>query len=178
MITAGTWARSICYRLWIAGGLPTAFMLKDGALLDPGFAHRLCSGSLQQFTGPEDFFYNDIPSLGFYGYREHVLQSYSCPASPFIMFLPFIALALPKDSPFWSAQENGADSKRSVLNKPGLVLVNHGKTGTSKIISGKVYDDDHNYSKLVFNTHFPWEDHTRKAAPRRSTASAVSTHET
>jgi hypothetical protein len=22
-----------------------------------------------------------------------------------------------------------------------------------------VYDDDHNYSKLVFNTHFPWEDH-------------------
>jgi hypothetical protein len=38
-------------------------------------------------------------------------------------------------------------------------LVNHGSTGTSEIISGKVYDDDHNYSKLVFNTHFPWEDH-------------------
>lgn len=160
------WARSICYRLWIAGGLPTAFMLKDGAPLDPGFARRLCSGSLLQFTGREDFFYNDIPSLGFYGYREHVLQSYSCPASPFIMFLPFIALALPEDSPYWTAQENegfwdelGEDSQRSVLNKPGLVLVNHGKTGTSEIISGKVYDDDHNYSKLVFNTHFPWEDH-------------------
>jgi len=37
--------------------------------------------------------------------------------------------------------------------------VNHGKTGTSEIIPGKVYYDDPNYSKLVYNTHFPWEDH-------------------
>ena len=40
-----------------------------------------------------------------------------------------------------------------------MVLVNHGSSGASEIVSGKVYDDDHNYSKLVFNTHFPWEDH-------------------
>jgi hypothetical protein len=40
--------------------------------------------------------------------------------------------------------------------------VNHGSSGSSEIISGKVYDDDHNYSKLVFNTHFPWEDHDPK----------------
>ena len=160
------WARSICYRLWISGGFPVSFMLKDGAPLDPGFARRLCSGSLLQFTTREEFFHNDIPSLGFYGHCEHAIQSYSCPASPFIMFLPFISLALPEDSPFWTAKENegmweelGNDSKRTVLSKPGLALVNHGSTGTSEIISGKVYDDDHNYSKLVFNTHFPWEDH-------------------
>jgi hypothetical protein len=47
---------------------------------------------------------------------------------------------------------------RTVLEKPGLALVNHGSSGTSEIVSGKVYDDDPNYSKLVFNTHFPWED--------------------
>ena len=52
----------------------------------------------------------------------------------------------------------GNTSARTVLEKPGLVLVNHGSSGTSEIISGKVYDDDPNYSKLVFNTHFPWED--------------------
>lgn len=160
------WARSICYRLWIAGGFPVSFMLKDGAPLDPGFARRLCSGAMLQFTGRPDFYYNDIPSLGFYGYREYMLQSYSCPASPFIMFLPFISLALPEDSAFWTAKENegywaalGGKSKRTVLTRPGLVLVNHGGTGASEIVSGKVYDDDHNYSKLVFNTHFPWEDH-------------------
>ena len=47
-----------------------------------------------------------FPSLGFYGHREFAIQNYSCPASPFIMFLPFISLALPEDSPFWTAKEN------------------------------------------------------------------------
>jgi hypothetical protein len=160
------WARSICYRLWISGGFPASFMLKSKSPIDPGWARRLCSGSILQFTTRADFYENDIPSLGFYGHREFAIQNYSCPASPFIMFLPFIALALPEDSPFWTAQENdgmwtalGKKSMRTVLEKPGLTLVNHGSSGTSEIISGKVYDDDHNYSKLVFNTHFPWEDH-------------------
>jgi hypothetical protein len=73
---------------------------------------------------------------------------------------------LPDDSPFWTARENegiwenlGNKSNKIVLENPGLVLVNHGKTGTSEIIPGKVYYDDPNYSKLVYNTHFPWEDH-------------------
>lgn len=160
------WARSICYRLWISGGFPASFLLQSDPELDPGWARRLCSGSILQFTTREDFYQNDIPSLGFYGHREFAIQNYSCPASPFIMFLPFMSLALPEDSPFWTARENdgmwtqlGSRSKRTVLHKPGLVLVNHGSTGTSEILSGKVYDDDHNYSKLVFNTHFPWEDH-------------------
>jgi hypothetical protein len=160
------WARSICYRLWISGGFPASFMLRGKPPIDAGWARRLCSGSLLQFVAREDFYENDIPSLGFYGHREFAIQSYSCPASPFIMFLPFISLALPEDSPFWAAKENngtwealGKNSRRTVLPKPGLVLVNHGSSGTSEIISGKVYDDDHNYSKLVFNTHFPWEDH-------------------
>ena len=160
------WARSICYRLWISGGFPVSFLLKSGPAMDAGWARRLCSGSLLQFTAREDFYVNDIPALGFYGHREFAIQNYSCPASPFIMFLPFIALALPEDSPFWTAQENdgmwpalGKNSQRTVLEKPGLVLVNHGSSGASEIISGKVYDDDHNYSKLVFNTHSPWEDH-------------------
>ena len=159
------WARSICYRLWISGGFPVSFMLNSQPL-DPGWARRLCSGSLLQFTTREDFFVNDIPALGFYGHREFAIQNYSCPASPFIMFLPFIALALPENSPFWTATENdglwpelGTESRRTILEKPGLVLVNHGSSGTSEIVPGKVYDDDHNYSKLVFNTHFPWEDH-------------------
>lgn len=160
------WARSICYRTWISGGFPISYMLKGEHPLDPGWARRLCSGSLLQFVTREEFYVNDIPSLGFYGHKEYVLQNYSCPASPFIMFLPFVCLALPDDSPFWMATENegiweklGQVSEVTVLEKPGLVLVNHGKTGTSEIIPGKVYYDDHNYSKLTFNTHFPWEDH-------------------
>jgi hypothetical protein len=160
------WARSICYRTWISGGFPISFMLKGTPPLDPGFARRLCSGSLLQFTAREDFYENDVPSLGFYRHCEFVLQNYSCSGSPFLMFLPFVCLALPEDSPFWTAKENegfwgelGSDTKVSVLEKPGLVLLNHGKTGASEIVPGKVYYRDPNYSKLAYNTHFPWEDH-------------------
>jgi len=160
------WSRSICYRTWVSGAFPVAFMLKNMELLDPGWARRLCSGSLLQFVSREDFFDNDIPSLGFYGKKDYMVQNYSCAASPFLMFLPFICLALPEDSPFWTAEENdgmweqlGHTSKRVVLENPGLVLVNHGKTGTSEIVPGKVYYEDPNYSKLTYNTHFPWEDH-------------------
>ncbi|HCM25832.1 MAG: hypothetical protein A2Z99_13410 [Treponema sp. GWB1_62_6] len=160
------WARSICYRTWVSGGFPVSFLLKDGSPLDPGWARRLCSGSILQFVTREDFYHNDIPALGFYGHKEYMVQDYSCPGSPFLMFLPFICLALPDDSPFWTAQETegewrslGDSSKLSVLEKPGLVLVNHGLTGASEIIPGKTYYDDPNYSKLVYNTHFPWEDH-------------------
>ena len=160
------WSRSICYRTWVSGAFPVALMLKDKTLLDPGLARRLCSGSLLQFVTREEFYDNEIPSLGFYGQKEYMVQNYSCPASPFLMFLPFICLALPDDSPFWTATENegfweelGNYSRKIVLENPGLVLVNHGKTGTSEIIPGKVYYDDPNYSKLTYNTHFPWEDH-------------------
>lgn len=160
------WSRSICYRTWVSGAFPVAFMLKDKTQLDAGWARRLCSGSLLQFVAREEFYFNDVPSLGFYGKKEYMVQNYSCAGSPFLMFLPFICLALPDNSPFWTARENegmwetlGNNSHKVVLDSPGLVLVNHGKTGTSEIIPGKVYYDDPNYSKLVYNTHFPWEDH-------------------
>lgn len=163
------WSRSICYRTWVSGAFPVAFMLKNKTLLDPGFSRRLASGSLLQFVTREDFYENEIPSLGFYGHKEYMIQSYSCAASPFLMFLPFICLALPDDSPFWTAKENegfwevlGNDSRKTILTNPGLVLLNHGKTGTSEIMPGKVYYDDPNYSKLIYNTHFPWEDHDPK----------------
>jgi hypothetical protein len=160
------WSRSICYRTWVSGAFPVAFMLKEKTTLDAGWARRLCSGSLLQFVTRPEFYHNNIPSLGFYGQKEYMVQNYSCPASPFLMFLPFICLALPEDSPFWTARENdgmwetlGNETHKTLLESPGLVLLNHGKTGTSEIVSGKVYYDDPNYSKLVYNTHFPWEDH-------------------
>ncbi|MBN1184575.1 MAG: DUF2264 domain-containing protein [Bacteroidales bacterium] len=160
------WARSIIYRTWISGGFPVSFMLKDKSPLDPGWARRLCSGSLLQFVTREEFYQNDVPCLGFYRPAEYMLQNYSCAGSPMIMFIPFICMVLPDDSPFWSAKENegiweqlGEKTNIEVLTNPGLVLANHGKTGTTEIIPGKVYYDDHNYSKLIYNSHFPWEDH-------------------
>jgi hypothetical protein len=137
------WARSICYRTWISGGFPVSFLMKGGSPLDPGWSRRLCSGAILQFVGREDFWEKDIPALGFYGHREFAIQNYSCAGSPFIMFLPFICLALPESSPFWTATENegmweklGKESKVTALDNAGIVLVNHGSSGTSEIVPG------------------------------------------
>lgn len=159
------WSRSICYRLWVAGGFLPMFLLRTPPDdIDPGWARRLCSGAVLQFTAREDFYDHDVPSLGFYGHREYMLQGYSCAASPFTMFMPFLTLVLPEDSAFWTATENerpwerlGQRTQSTVLQGPGLVLVNHGSTGTSEIVPAKVNEEDHNYNRLRYNTHFPWE---------------------
>ena len=160
------WARSICYRLWVAGGFPISFMLRGDSPLDPGWCRRLCSGALLQFIGREEFYDNDVPSLGFYGHREYMLQGYSSAASPFTMFAPFLNLALPEASPFWTAKENegpwetwGDGLHIVTLEKAGMLLINHGNTGTSEIVPAKVNEENHNYNRLCYNTHFPWEDH-------------------
>jgi hypothetical protein len=112
------WARSICYRTWVSGGFPFPSCSRTNTPWIPAGPGACVPVLCLQFVGREDFFENDIPSLGFYGHREFVVQNYSCPASPFIMFLPFIALALPEDSPFWTATENEGYGMNWVVN-PG-----------------------------------------------------------
>jgi hypothetical protein len=167
------WARSICYRLAFAGGFPLTFLAEQPATMDPGFARRLCSGTLLQFITREDFWVNEVPSLGFYGHREYLLQEYSCSASPYWMFMPFLSLALPENSPFWTAKENegfwpslGDNSKTLLMKSSGIALTVHGVNGTSEIRPAKVNEENHNYNRLCYNTHFPWEEH----APEGGTA--------
>lgn len=160
------WARSICYRLAFAGGFPLTFLAEPPAAMDAGWARRLCSGTLLQFVTRDDFWVNEVPSLGFYGHREFLLQSYSCSASPYWMFMPFLSLALPADSPFWTARENegiwadlGQRSDTLTMARSGIAVTVHGKTGTSELRPAKVNEENHNYNRLSYNTHFPWEDH-------------------
>jgi hypothetical protein len=169
------WARSVIYRLAVAGGLPAAFFSRQEHLIDPGWARRLCSGALLQFVTRTDFYENDIPSLGFYGHREYLLQSYSCSASPLWMFMPFLSLALPPSHPFWVERENegvwealGTHSKSVSMNGPGIAATLHGATGTAELRTGKVLEPNPNYNRICYNSHFPWE------ADDRETATAMS----
>ena len=59
------WSRSICYRLWISGGFPVSFLLASESPLDPGWARRLCSGSILQFTGEKIFTRTTFPASVF-----------------------------------------------------------------------------------------------------------------
>ena len=162
------WGRSICYRF----GATCAFPLTQIAhtpTIDAGWARRIVSGALLDFVTRPEFWENGVPALGFYGRFEPVLQTYSCAASPFWMFLPFIALSLPEDSPFWTNTENNGDwneigqgNATQILPGPGFAVSAHGISGASELRAAKVGAPDPSYSRLCYNTAFPWEDDDRE----------------
>lgn len=172
------WGRSICYRF----GATCAFPLTELAqtqTMDVGWARRIVSGALVDFTTRPEFWQNGVPSLGFYGHFEPCLQNYSCAASPFWMFLPFVALSLPADSPFWTNveidgdwDEIGQGSETRVLPGPGFAITAHGISGAAELRAAKVHAPDASYSRLCYNTAFPWEANDLETGATAMTFSA------
>lgn len=165
------WGRSIMYRCAASAPLAVHFMLEKHSL-DPGWARRIASGNILQFISRDDFYIDGAPTLGFYRTFEPLVQSYSCAASPFWLSKVFLALALSKDSPFWTAKETegewpkiGNGLKTVVLNGPGLAITAYGETGTSELRPGKVKagKSDPNDTRLAYNTDFLWEADDVKA---------------
>jgi len=160
------WGRSIIYRCAASTAFGAHFLMKD-PVLDPGFARRIASGNLLQFITREDLYVNGLPCLGYYGPFEPLIQFYSCAASPFWMAKIFVALALPEDSPFWTARENegfweelGDRTQTVELPGPGMQVVNHGRTGTTELRTGKVRLHETYYNQLQFNPDFLLESET------------------
>lgn len=164
------WGRSNIYRNAATSAFDGNLMMPGGKA-DPGWARRISSGSLMQFLGREDFLYQGVPTLGFYGQFSPLVQGYSCAESPFWMGKAFLCLHLPADHPFWTARENNGDwetleggqVKVTTLDGPALCFSNHAASGETILRTGKVVknvEDRHgmwNYSKLCYNTKFPWE---------------------
>lgn len=164
------WGRSNIYRNAATSAFDGNFFLKNPTM-DAGRARRICSGSLKQFLEREGVFVDGVPALGFYGQFAPLVQGYSCAESPFWFGKAFLCLHLPKDHPFWTAKEtNGTwetlppkGIKVTTLNGPALCFSNHNANGETMLRTGKVLKnqgDRHgmwNYSKLCFNTKYPWE---------------------
>ena len=164
------WGRSGIYRNAATSPFDANLMLKNPTV-DPGVARRICSGSLLQFFKRDDFLWEGVPTLGFYGPFAPLLQGYSCAESPFWLAKALLCLHLPEDHPFWTAKENGGhweelkpgESRVTTLDGPGLCVTNHEANGITELRSGKIMKDRsdlhglNNYGKLVFNTKFPWE---------------------
>lgn len=164
------WSRSNIYRNAATSAFDGNFFLKHPTM-DPGLARRICSGSLLQFLGREDVFEDGVPALGFYGQFAPLVQGYSCAESPFWFGKAFLCLHLPKEHPFWTAKESNGTwetlppkgIKVTTLNGPALCFSNHNANGETILRTGKVLKnqgDRHgmwNYSKLCYNTKYPWE---------------------
>lgn len=164
------WGRSGIYRNAATSPFAANFFLKNPSA-DPGLARRIASGSLLQFLTRDDFLYQGVPTLGFYGQFSPLVQGYSCAESPFWLGKAFLCLVFPEDHPFWSAKEhNGTweklkegEVKETLLPGPALCYTNHAANGETILRSAKVYktaSDVHgiwNYGKLCYNTKYPWE---------------------
>lgn len=164
------WGRSNIYRFAAVSAFDGNFFLRE-AKADPGVARRVSSGALLQFLTREDFLWNGLPTMGFYRQFSPLVQGYSCAESPFWMGKAFLCLHLPKEHPFWTAEEcagswgklGASQVKETVLDGPALAFTNHGGNGETILRSGKVVkrqNDLHgmwNYSKLSYNTKYPWE---------------------
>ncbi len=164
------WGRSNIYRNASTSAFDGNMMLRNSTM-DPGWARRISSGSLLQFMTRADFLYMGIPTLGFYGQFTPLVQGYSCAESPFWLGKAFLCLHLPADHLFWTAKENNGtweklskdEVKVTALDGPALCFSNHKANGETILRTGKVVKaktDEHgmwNYSKLCFNTKYPWE---------------------
>ena len=164
------WGRSNIYRNAATSAFDGNMLLRDSKV-DPGLARRISSGSLMQFLSREDFLYQGIPTMGFYGRFSPLVQGYSCAESPFWLGKAFLCLHLPANHPFWTAKENNGsweklqenDVKVTCLDGPALCFSNHQANGETILRTGKVVKrpgDEHemwNYSKLCYNTKYPWE---------------------
>ncbi len=158
------WGRSIIYRFGCSAALGAHFLMDD-PVLDPGFARRIASANMLQFITRDDIYVNGVPCLGYYGPFDPLIQFYSCAASPFWIAKIFVALSLPKDSPFWTAEENegfwaelGECTESVELEGPGILVVNRGETGTTEILTGKVPQHAPYYNQLSFNCDYCYED--------------------
>lgn len=164
------WGRSNIYRNASTSAFDGNFLLKNSKA-DPGLSRRIASGSLLQFFTREDVLHEGVPTLGFYGQFTPLVQGYSCAGSTLWLGKAFLCLHFPADHTFWTAKENNGtwdtlskdQVKETVLNGPALCFTNHGANGETILRTGKVVkniNDEHgmwNYSKLCFNTKYPWE---------------------
>ena len=162
------WGRSSIYRFASTSAFAGNMMLRHHGT-DYGLYRHIVVGALRQFMDRDDFLgSNNIPTMGFYGQFSPLVQGYSCAESVFWMGKAFLVLSLPKNHPFWTMPYDNEywniNSPRvSVYDAPGLCTANFPLNGETVLRSGKVLknkQDIHgmfNYSKLSYNTKFPWE---------------------
>lgn len=169
------WGRSNIYRNATTSPFDVNMILNNSTA-DPGLSRRIASGSLLQFITRDDFLKDGTPNMGFYGQFTPLVQGYSCTESVFWLGKAFLCLTLPSNHPFWTAKENNGswmslaknEVKETVLNGPALCFTNHNGNGETILRTGKVMKnrgDEHgmwNYSKLSYNSKYPWESTPHK----------------
>lgn len=163
------WGRSNMYRF--AATAPLAW----GDNCNHGWMRRIASGCLLQFLQHPDFLANDgIPTPGFYGLFDPVLQGYSCRGSVYWCAKAFLPLLLPQEDKYWSEKENEGNWAKMKKNQvachyypePKILVTDYANTGAAEIRAYCDYDVNRSwpehfraseqYNKLAYNTDLLW----------------------
>lgn len=159
------WGRSNMYRF--AAAAPLAW----GTGVNQGWMRRIASGCLLQFLQHPDFLYTDgIPTPGWYGLFDPVLQGYSCRGSVYWCAKAFLPLLLPADSEYWRAVENegpwAAMQPEQVCNHwfdgPEMLITNYPSCGSTEVRAycysntWEEFRGSEQYNRLAYNTDLPW----------------------
>lgn len=159
------WGRSNVYRF--ASTAPLAWSKNTNL----GWMRRIASGCLLQFLQHPDFIYSDgVPTPGWYGAFDPVLQSYTCRGSIFWCAKAFLPLLIPQNEKYWSAIENEGDWDKMEITKvynhwykgPKILISNYPNTGASEIRAycysntWEEFRGSEQYNRLAYNTLFPW----------------------
>lgn len=163
------WGRSNMYRF--AAAAPLAW----GEGINYGWMRRIASGCLLQFLQNPDFIYADgVPTPGFYGLFDPVLQGYSCRGSVYWCAKAFLPLMLPESHPYWSDTENegfwagmkAGEVDNLWLPGPKMLITNYANSGAAETRAFCDYDTERRgaekfrgseqYNRLAYNTLFPW----------------------
>lgn len=163
------WGRSNIYRFAATAPLPW------GKNINYGWMRRIASGCLLQFLQNPNFLYSDgVPTPGFYGTFDPVVQGYSCRGSVYWCAKAFLPLMLTDNDQYWQATENEGpweqmDSNKvynSYLEGPGMLVSNYPSIGCSELRAYCDYDTrpkwaelfrgSECYNRLAYNSAFPW----------------------
>lgn len=162
------WGRSNMYRFSSVSPLPF------GERTNNGWMRRIASGVLLQFLQNPDLLDDGVPTPGFYGLFDPVLQGYSCRGSVYWCAKAFLSLTLPVNDPYWCAIENeGAWDNMEMDNVynhyysgPKILITNYPNSGASEIRAfcdyntlargAELFRGSECYNRLAYNSAFPW----------------------
>lgn len=119
------YGRSLIYRYAAVVPLCMDALFGEG-VVPPGVARRIASGAVSYFVERGAFDDQGILSRGWWGADMRLTQAYSGPASAYWSSKAFLALLIPDDHAFWTAEEEVGPTEDNplpvVVAEAGLLL--------------------------------------------------------
>ncbi|KAE9363394.1 hypothetical protein N431DRAFT_391140 [Stipitochalara longipes BDJ] len=190
--------RSLTYR-FAMGAFWAAVAMTEIDLpnpLTPGIVKGLLLRNLRDWAKKPDIFYPDgTLNIGFAYPNMFMCEDYNSPQSPYWCMKTFVMLALPKDHPFWSCEEESlpssadttaGDLQVNLLQHPKHILVDSGNhhflLSSGQYCGWPLKATEAKYSKFAYSSTFGFSVPTgpliKQMAPDSTLALSIDKGET